>query len=610
LKLHHPLLFLLLIGLLTAYSLPLNATIRYVSKTGLSIPPYITWETAADSIQKCINISVFGDTIYVANGIYEEQVVMIPGLSLVGAGTDSCIIDSRNFPPQGLHTVEVADSCLIKGFYIRTTNNFDYGYGIYAIGQTGLITENKFSNANTGIVLRYTDVQAYENYFFNVRRGISAVNSNSIVRKNLIVMNVEGVTGIRVEAFTNNYTPVIDSNDIENVYDTGIDKFFGTSPTIKNNVIKIRYSTGIKIDQGGTANVVNNIILNSGYVGINCNSSTNLLLYNNYVKGKLGSYGIKVGQNSIIKNNVVTNTNGGIGKYGSQNPTFQYNNSWNNILNYDDITVDTTNLSVDPMIVNDDTPQGELDFHLQMYSPLIDAGDPNIFDKDSTRSDIGLYGGPYGESYTYIDLPPRAPRNLNVVDIDSSIITLTWNRNTEADFNHYNLYRDTTANFEIDTTKLVASIEDTFYLYLIPEGAESLYFKLTAADNQGNESNPSEEVGVLITTVKDEWKPVNNYILYQNYPNPFNPSTKIGYKLKERGYVKLYVYDIKGELVSVLVNQTQEAGYYEVEFDTGAPIPDTGIRYLASGVYIYQIMVTGENNIPVFSDIKKMVFVK
>jgi hypothetical protein len=70
-------------------------------------------------------------------------------------------------------------------------------------------------------------------------------------------------------------------------------------------------------------------------------------------------------------------------------------------------------------------------------------------------------------------------------------------------------------------------------------------------------------------SVKNEWKPVKNYILYQNYPNPFNPSTTISYKLMERGYVKLYVYDVKGELIEVLVNQYQEAGYYEVEFNGG-----------------------------------------
>ena len=87
-------LFLTLFFILLSFSLS-EATIRYVSKTGTSTPPYLTWETAADSIQECIDICVFGDTIYVANGVYEEQVIMIPGLSLIGAGMDSCIIDTR-----------------------------------------------------------------------------------------------------------------------------------------------------------------------------------------------------------------------------------------------------------------------------------------------------------------------------------------------------------------------------------------------------------------------------------------------------------------------------------------------------------------------------------
>jgi hypothetical protein len=265
------------------------------------------------------------------------------------------------------------------------------------------------------------------------------------------------------------------------------------------------------------------------------------------------------------------------------------------------------------MIVNDDTTQGELDFHLQMYSPLIDAGDPTILDKDSSRSDIGLYGGPFGESYFYLDLPPRPPVNLTA-EVDS-FITLSWNKNTEADLNYYNIYRDTTANFQIDSTKLVASLDDTFYLFIIPAGAESLYFKLTAVDNQGNESSPSEEVSAILVSVKGEWQTVNDYMLYQNYPNPFNPSTRIGYRLKERGYVKLYVYDIKGELVSVLVNQPQEAGYYEVEFDASvgnshSGLPSGEVRNLASGIYIYQIMVRNEKDLPIFSDIKKMLMIK
>ena len=52
------------------------ATTRYVSTTGSSVPPYTTWATASDSIQKCINICNDGDTVIVANGIYKESLII------------------------------------------------------------------------------------------------------------------------------------------------------------------------------------------------------------------------------------------------------------------------------------------------------------------------------------------------------------------------------------------------------------------------------------------------------------------------------------------------------------------------------------------------------
>jgi hypothetical protein len=54
--------------------------------------------------------------------------------------------------------------------------------------------------------------------------------------------------------------------------------------------------------------------------------------------------------------------------------------------------------------------QDSNNYLLQMFSPLIDAGDPNILDVDGSRSDVGLYGGPYGQSYEYKDLPPKKPK--------------------------------------------------------------------------------------------------------------------------------------------------------------------------------------------------------
>jgi hypothetical protein len=612
------LLLLLTIVLLIAHSLPLNATIRYVSKTGLSIPPYITWETAADSIQKCINISVFGDTIYVANGVYEEQVVMIPGLALIGAGSDSCEINTQPFATtMSYRSVIVKDTCLFKGFKIVVANNTNLGGGIAGSAFNSLITLNRITNAKYGIV-NGSNTMIYKNVIDNVSTGMNIFNSNALVRSNIIYTDPFSqavvIAGIFIEAFNSNYTPVIDSNYIDASGMHGIHKSIGARPTIKNNIIVFTKYGGNAIFLGysDSAYIFNNLILiGTGYGGINNNYTFHTTMCNNYIVGNPGAYGISAGPYDIIKNNVVTGTNIGIVPYTTQDLTFKYNNVWNNNVNYSGgFTPDSTNLSVDPMIVNDDTTQGELDFHLQKYSPLIDTGDPNILDKDGTRSDIGLYGGPYGESYLYQDLAPKPPRNLTA-NVADSTITLSWNRNTEADFSHYNVYRDTTSNFIIDSTKLVGSITDTFYLHSIPIGVNRLYFKLTGVDNQENESNPSEEVAVILVTVKNEWKPVNNYILYQNYPNPFNPTTTIGYKLKERAYVKLYVYDVKGELVEVLVNKYQEAGYYEVEFNGDGKTELIKVKNpFVSGVYLCQIIVQSEKGIPVFSDIKKMILLK
>ena len=617
---------LMILILLLSSTTELHPTIRYVSSTGSNIPPYLTWENAANSIQDCINISEFGDTIYVANGVYEEQVVMINGLSLIGAGTDSCIIDTRALiTSQNYISVEVADSCLIKGFYILCSTDFNYGYGIYSEAHSGLITSNKFSNANTGIIISDSDIKIYKNFCFNVRRGINAFNSNSIIRKNDIITNSEEGPGggISIGAFNSNYMPIIDSNYIETI-NRGISKSFGSRPTITNNEIVLNYAPwAIFLSISDSAKVFNNLIYSeeSGGEGIRNNGVQHLELYNNYITN-IHNWAISVGGDNIVKNNVVTNSLRGIRADTTQNLVFQYNNVWNNDENYLAISPDSTNLSADPMIVNDDTTQGELDFHLQAFSPMIDAGDPNILDRDGSRSDIGLYGGPYGWIYTYQDLSPRPPHNLTAV-YEEGLVKLTWNKNTEADFSHYRIYRDTISILIYDSTRIVGETIDSVFFDDLPitNKAQSFYYLVTAFDNQNNQSAPSEEITVVVTGLT-EHPPIgyDDYRLLSNYPNPFNPSTIIPYRLKEGGYVKLYIYDIKGELVRILVNQWQEKGYYEVVFH-----PNTverskasklevmmGPKYsdMSSGVYIYQIMVRGEGDIPVFSDIGKMILMK
>ena len=90
------------------------------------------------------------------------------------------------------------------------------------------------------------------------------------------------------------------------------------------------------------------------------------------------------------------------------------------------------------------------------------------------------------------------------------------------------------------------------------------------------------------------------YELFQNYPNPFNPKTNIKYSVKSQtSNVKLIVFDILGKQIAELVNQKQNAGTYEVDFDGSN---------LSSGVYFYKLTVTTGKE--VFIETKRMVLIK
>ena len=553
--------------------------VRFVSKTGSSTPPYTSWATASDSIQKCINVCNFGDTVVVANGVYKETVVFKQGITLLGSGIDSCIIDTREIKTPDIHirAVKIQSDCTLKGFYI-VVNTPDSGIAIFGESlENVLIENNKITDAKSGIYPGDSNILIKNNIFSDVQKAVF----------------LEAASKARVQTIAENIMSV-------NLY--GILISFGTKPIIRNNIIHVHSleHTGSGYAGGGsdTAKVFNNlIVVDKEVYGISC-SKVPTLIYNNLLVGSFWYGAINSGNYNVIKNNVIKNSPYGIVAAPGQTPLIQYNNVWNVDQKYKGFTPDSTNLSVDPMMVN----EGNSDFHLQMFSPLIDKGDPNILDKDGSRSDIGLFGGPYGESYTYQDLAPKPPRNVTA-KLDSNTITLNWLKNTEADFYQNRVYRDTLPNFILDTMKIINTTTDTTFRELIPiTPAKTYYYKITAVDGQKNQSPLSEEVAVIITGVEKEPKlSANDFKLYANYPNPFNPGTTISYRLKEKGNVKLTVYDIRGVLITTLVNGEKEAGYYEMEYRPGN---------LASGAYLIVIEVIGENKIPLFIDAKKMILLK
>ena len=125
--------------------------------------------------------------------------------------------------------------------------------------------------------------------------------------------------------------------------------------------------------------------------------------------------------------------------------------------------------------------------------------------------------------------------------------------------------------------------------------AESYLYRLKQIDNDGQfEYSKTIELSFI--------KP-DAFSLEQNYPNPFNPTTKIKYTIpsvtlslsKGDVYVTLKVYDVLGNEIATLLNEQQQPGTYEVEFNADK---------LSSGVYYYQI-ISGS-----FIDTKKMILLR
>jgi len=81
---------------------------------------------------------------------------------------------------------------------------------------------------------------------------------------------------------------------------------------------------------------------------------------------------------------------------------------------------------------------------------------------------------------------------------------------------------------------------------------------------------------------------------FSGYPNPFNTEANLMYNLPESGLVKLAVYNSIGALVSVLVDEKQQAGNHTVEFSD---------NNLSSGMYTFKLEYTG-------SDVSKTMILK
>ena len=128
---------------------------------------------------------------------------------------------------------------------------------------------------------------------------------------------------------------------------------------------------------------------------------------------------------------------------------------------------------------------------------------------------------------------------------------------------------------------------------------------------QTDETGNTKPVGYnFLLTMKNEDSSVEDvmggenipviFSLKQNYPNPFNSSTKIIYHLSKHEKIKLKIFNLQGQLVRTLVDESQKPGKHAVVWDGRSNFGST----VASGVYLYQLQSNG------LIEIKKMLFLR
>ena len=215
------------------------------------------------------------------------------------------------------------------------------------------------------------------------------------------------------------------------------------------------------------------------------------------------------------------------------------------------------------------------------------------------------------ENFPPVNIRLNSPVKFRCIVKDNGIIR---NRSDEAPLLYYRKYINSIwSSFE--AVNFYKSSNDTFYFSIpaITEKAIVQYYfaaqdialpvplvSTLPAGGSGiyppGSNPPSSRFSFKINTFTDSQENIseNNFNL-SNFPNPFNPATKINYELGIKNYVSIVVYDILGNKVKTLVNETKLAGKYEIVFD--------GSNF-ASGVYFYRL-VSGNQTI-----VKQMILLK
>ena len=203
-------------------------------------------------------------------------------------------------------------------------------------------------------------------------------------------------------------------------------------------------------------------------------------------------------------------------------------------------------------------------------------------------------GSSDAEEITITVLYFAPPVNLQATD-ENGKIYLRWQSPQTLNLTEnqgYRIYRDDEL-----LSETLRSTDTSFIDENIVQSVEYTYYvKAVWTDGISEASN---SVTIKSVTLSEEPPPLLTE-LHGNFPNPFNPETIIRFSLAEAGVVSLKIYNVKGQLVTHLLNKELEIGNHQVVWDG----TDENGRMMSSGLYFYRMQTN------TMDAVKRMVMLK
>ena len=281
---------IVVLDVITDFTPTVRGTTHYVNETGIG---------AYDKIQDAINAANDGDTIYVYNGTYYENVIVNKTLTLMGEDKNKTIVDG-GWADDPIYVS--SDWVNISGFTVTHSGIYWYDAGIDLDSvENCRIADNIAIDNSCGFLLYYSNrsilsgniaIDNWDDGFYirysnnNTITGNNASNSDNGIylrysNDNTISRNIgwDNGYGIRI-SYSRNIT--IELNSVYFCWDRGIYLYYSNKNRVTDNTVSSSFD-GIYLDQSDVNNITNNTVFSNYYRGLNLRYSNNITLHHNNI---------------------------------------------------------------------------------------------------------------------------------------------------------------------------------------------------------------------------------------------------------------------------------------------------------------------------------------